>query len=305
MANIFRKKANLVTGNTADALSILNNVDGYTDSIASKKSFILKCKNEGTLSMLDGKTLYNLVGEEEELMEMLDFDSACKLLIYASNEYSTSISSNAYYTKGSYPNSILKYFLLCNKSKHYITVLTEELVKGIIDDVCYNKNYKRYSRVSDYLKRDLNFLIKCTFDIVNDHDIRDEICKHIEADDNTLEDETLDLLVPYMLNQELYYKLFKMAKDIKHLKLYVLASKDKKIIARYIYESQDDKLLFDLFGHVDKYLDYCMGVFADDLYKKIKTWIFNKVKYKYVDDKIEKLLKSSNESIDINIKKEL
>ena len=123
--------------------------------------------------------------------------------------------------------------------------------------------------------------------------------------DDIIDDDHALLTAPYMLNRKEishttrnYMFFMHRVKNLDVIKLHVLKSKEKEIIAFYIFKNKDIDLMIKLFGSADAYLEYCIESFNESTIKEIKEFIKNDIKFKYVDDKIEELLNSCNEQLD-------
>ena len=175
-----------------------------------------------------------------------------------------------------------------------------KLVKNIIEYVCANNEYS-----------DTKFLLLNLFKILSDKKmvflrelvnakidkelIANVISEGIYNENKLLNDEEINIIKPY-LSDELK-SLLQYAKNPKILFNDVIISKDKEVIAYYIWKANDAYLLKKLFNTSDKYDEYCKRTFSNITYNKIKTWIKEEIDFKYVDDNIEDFIKSSNEII--------
>ena len=91
--------------------------------------------------------------------------------------------------------------------------------------------------------------------------------------------------------------------NIRVLKSYVLATKDKEIIAYYIFKAKDHKLMKDLFVDENTYLSYCKEVFGEykNIYNDMIVFVREDCKYDFVNENIKKYIDSSNEKPNITI----
>ena len=113
-----------------------------------------------------------------------------------------------------------------------------------------------------------------------------------------INDKTAILIAPYLLNKEHYRDFIDRVENLKILELYVIATKDKEIIAYYIYKSKRYDLIYDLFKNEDIYLKFCTEVFDNECVVKIEEFMRSSGRYKFVDDKIEEYLNKFNEKPD-------
>ena len=107
------------------------------------------------------------------------------------------------------------------------------------------------------------------------------------------------VIAPYLLNQEKYMFFINKIEDLKSIELHVMATKNKEIIAYYIYKSGRYDLIYDLFKNEDIYLMFCKEVFDEEIVQKIESFMRNGGRYKFVDNNIEEYLGKFNEPINI------
>ena len=171
------------------------------------------------------------------------------------------------------PNNTTYYFLIGKiKNKEYI------LSKLVYDEESYKKN-----------KQDIIWLInKC----------------------KGLNNEAAILLAPHMLvvdrSQNIpYMLLIYWTINRQILKYEVLSTYNKEIIVYYIYKTKDYDLLDKIFKNGENYLNYCNEIYGEyDIIKKIKRFVREDYKFRYVDSNIKDFLESSNEMPDVHVKRQ-
>ena len=244
------------------------------------------------------EVLYEKARNNSDFMLNLEMDSAISLVVYASKYFSTILSPYGM-DFAKYKNYVLRFYYIDKKSKSDLYELTNCSIKEILNLNDEEDVYNRMKNLSIYIRDYVNDALN----IVHDSNINEELKNKIyyellsNAKDKINIEKTLSL-IPQFLNDNNYLLLFK-SESLKDLKTSVLAYKNKKIISDYIYYSNDKKLLFDLFNNIDEYLDYCYAMFDNDHFLEIKKWVYNEIKFKYVDDNIEKILNSSNEKVEL------
>ncbi len=244
------------------------------------------------------EVLYEKARNNSDFMLNLEMNSAISLVVYASKYFSTILSPYGM-DFAKYKNYVLRFYYIDKKSKSDLYELTNCSIKEILNLNDEEDVYNRMKNLSIYIRDYVNDALN----IVHDSNINEELKNKIyyellsNAKDKINIEKTLSL-IPQFLNDNNYLLLFK-SESLKDLKTSVLAYKNKKIISDYIYYSKDKKLLFDLFNNIDEYLDYCYAMFDNDHFLEIKKWVYNEIKFKYVDDNIEKILNSSNEKVEL------
>lgn len=244
------------------------------------------------------EVLYEKARNNSDFMLNLEMNSAISLVVYASKYFSTILSPYGM-DFAKYKNYVLRFYYIDKKSKSDLYELTNCSIKEILNLNDEEDVYNRMKNLSIYIRDYVNDALN----IVHDSNINEELKNKIyyellsNAKDKINIEKTLSL-IPQFLNDNNYLLLFK-SESLKDLKTSVLAYKNKKIISDYIYYSNDKKLLFDLFNNIDEYLDYCYAMFDNDHFLEIKKWVYNEIKFKYVDDNIEKILNSSNEKVEL------
>lgn len=176
---------------------------------------------------------------------------------------------------------------------------------------CIN-NAIRYIIESDkYVKIKLSRLIKFIqnksvfFEMLIDNSTlsildKKEIFEYLLLDsEDVVDDEVAVLLAPYLLNNDYYITFISNVKNLAPLKLPVIATKNKNIIAYYILNAKDYDLLEKTFENDRNYIDYCSKVFSVDTLNEVEEFIRLDYNYKYVDANVDKLLNSPNEKIDM------
>ena len=304
MANIFRRKHKSIfeSNTTIESPKLIKDMT-YDDSFESRKEYLLYYKDLQILYSVSDEDLFKVVGNDEELMAILDYENAIRLIAYASGYDTTEEKPYSYIINYRYDNKILYYFFTSKKSIFVVDALIDDVLSRLKEKENNDNLRAKINRLTTYISDDINYYVKELFklqleDVVKKDAFENVIC---EVKEKSLDDEVVDLLVPYLMNLRYYKQLFSSAKNITHLKLYALSSKDKEIISYYIYAARDEKLLFEIFNTVDDYIEYCKAIFKGDIGLEINNWVFNEVKFKYVDDRINELLNSYNEVI--NFKK--
>ena len=193
-------------------------------------------------------------------------------------------------------------------------ILDNNIVISYEDNDANNKTLKRL--LSDSFGGDHNTnvdFIKCVIGKIKNTEyvfdmlirsITDKkvLCDYIEKmfySMNKINDQTAIMLAPYLLNKHNYRYFIEKTINKDILNLLVIATKNKEIIAYYIYKAEKYDLICDLFKNEDIYLKYCYGVFDEGLVKSIERYLRDGGMYKFVDSNIDEYLNRSNEKIDV------
>ena len=112
-----------------------------------------------------------------------------------------------------------------------------------------------------------------------------------------INNQTAIMCAPYLLNKDYYWDFINRVENKECIELYVIATKNKEIIAYYIYKSGRYDLIYELFKDEETYINICSEVFNQNVIFNIKRSLRDG--YRYVDENIEEYLNKSNEKIDI------
>ena len=232
--------------------------------------------------------LANIIENKDRLLKFA-FETENKIIIDCILDYDIEIS---------YTDSNNKYKLLKQLISNSFCFIDIVLVPKLIPIMSHLKNPEY---IYDILLRSVSSVDQIIYDIA--------LLTYDQP--YKINDNTAILIAPYLLNKKTfgqtpkknYHILIDNLENTNSIKLYVLASRDKEIIAYYIYKNNDLDLIYKLFKNEDLYINFCKEVFTIDILKEISEFLRNNGRYKFVDDNIDNYLKGSNEAVDIKIYK--
>ena len=219
----------------------------------------------------------------------------------------------AYHNHFKASNKILEYVLkndiyLCDDNDDKFAILLKELV----DNSLKERDTTGIKLVINKIKNP-NYIFDS---IIETEKNTEEIIKSIGTivkEMKKIDDKSAVLIAPYLLNKkvaEMYrngvaiynYAVFiNRVDNLNSIELYVISTKNKEIIAYYIYKAERYDLILDLFKNDDIYISFCKEVFSERIVEDIKKFMRETGRYKFIDKNIEDYLSNSNEKIDIKI----